>query len=120
MVKVDEKERIRRAYFLGRKSIREIAKELHHSRNTVRKAIYDSGPPRYMRVAPTARPMLSPNKMYFCFFGMSGLTTPVAATADFAHIRLHGSSGLYASCYRDILMNSLRSGPGELLTSDKT
>lgn len=60
MVKVDEKERIRRAYFLQRKSIRQIERELHHSRKTVRKAIYDSGPPRYIRAVPATKPVLGP------------------------------------------------------------
>lgn len=60
MVKVDEKERIRRAYFLQRKSIREISREFHHARRTVRKAIYDPAPPRYTRSAPTGKPMLGP------------------------------------------------------------
>jgi len=60
MVKVDEKERIRRAYFLQRKSIREIARELHHARRTVRKAIYDPAPPHYNRTALTAKPVLCP------------------------------------------------------------
>ena len=58
MVKVDEKERIRRAYFLQRKSIREIARELHHARRTVRKAIYDPAPPHYTRVVPATKPVL--------------------------------------------------------------
>ena len=60
MVKVDEKERIRRAYFFQRKSIRQIARELHHARRTVRKAIYDPAPPRYTRVAPAIKPVLGP------------------------------------------------------------
>jgi len=60
MVKVDEKERIRRAYFLQRKSIRQIARELHHGRRTVRKAIYDPAPPRYTRAVPAAKPVLGP------------------------------------------------------------
>jgi transposase len=60
MVKVDEKERIRRAYFLQRKSMRQIARELHHARRTVRKAIYDPAPPRYTRVVPAAKPVLGP------------------------------------------------------------
>ena len=42
MIQVDEKERIRRLYFIKRHSIREIAKELHHSRKTIRKAIADA------------------------------------------------------------------------------
>lgn len=60
MVKVDEKERIRRAYFLQRKSIRQIARELHHARRTVRKAIHDPSPPQYTRVVLTAKPVLDP------------------------------------------------------------
>ncbi len=45
MITVDQKEIIRREYFLNRKSMREIAKELHHGRKTIRKAIYDPGIP---------------------------------------------------------------------------
>jgi transposase len=60
MVKVDEKERIRRAYFFQRKSIRQIAREFHHARRTVRKAIYDPAPPRYTRVEPVPKPVLNP------------------------------------------------------------
>ena len=36
-----------------------------------------------------------------CVFDMPGFTCPLAATADFAYIRFHGSAGLYASCYSD-------------------
>jgi uncharacterized protein YecE (DUF72 family) len=32
---------------------------------------------------------------------MPGLSCPLLATADFAYIRFHGSSGLYYSCYSD-------------------
>ena len=46
---MDQKEIIRREYFLNRKSMREIAKELHHGRKTIRKAIYDPGIPVYKR-----------------------------------------------------------------------
>jgi transposase len=60
MVKVDEKERIRRAYFLHRKSMRQIAREFHHARRTVRKAICDPAPPRYARVVPAPKPVLDP------------------------------------------------------------
>ena len=60
MIRVDEKERIRRAYFLQRKSIRQIARELRHARRTVRKAVYDPSPPRYTRVVPAAKPVLGP------------------------------------------------------------
>lgn len=60
MIKVDEKERIRRAYFFQRKSIRQIAREFHHARRTVRKAIYDPAPPQYTRVVPATKPVLGP------------------------------------------------------------
>jgi uncharacterized protein YecE (DUF72 family) len=37
----------------------------------------------------------------FCVFDMPGLPCPLLATADFAYIRFHGSTGLYFSCYSD-------------------
>jgi uncharacterized protein YecE (DUF72 family) len=37
----------------------------------------------------------------FCVFDMPGLPCPLVATADFAYIRFHGSTGLYFSCYSD-------------------
>ncbi len=37
----------------------------------------------------------------FCVFDMPGLSCPLVATADFAYIRFHGSTGLYWSCYSD-------------------
>lgn len=36
-----------------------------------------------------------------CVFDMPGMSCPLAATADFAYIRFHGSSELYASYYSD-------------------
>ena len=36
-----------------------------------------------------------------CIFDMPSFTCPLVATADFAYIRFHGSSGLYSSCYSD-------------------
>jgi len=39
MVKTEKTERIRRAYFLDGKSIKQISREFHHTRRTVRKAI---------------------------------------------------------------------------------
>jgi len=36
-----------------------------------------------------------------CVFDMPSLQCPLAATADFAYIRFHGSEGLYSSCYSD-------------------
>ena len=37
----------------------------------------------------------------FCVFDMPSVKCPLIATADFAYIRFHGSSGLYSSCYSD-------------------
>ncbi len=36
-----------------------------------------------------------------CVFDMPDFTCPAVATADFAYIRFHGSTGLYWSCYSD-------------------
>ncbi len=60
MLKVDQREQIRRAYFIEGKSIRQIALEGHHHRRTVRHALRDASPPRYTRRQPRARPVLGP------------------------------------------------------------
>ena len=52
---MDQKEIIRREYFLNRKSMREIARELHHGRAVIRKAIYDPGIPAYKRNVPAPK-----------------------------------------------------------------
>lgn len=36
-----------------------------------------------------------------CVFDMPAFTCPLLATADFAYVRFHGSTGLYFSCYSD-------------------
>jgi len=36
-----------------------------------------------------------------CVFDMPDFTCPAVATADFAYVRFHGSTGLYWSCYSD-------------------
>jgi len=45
--------------------------------------------------------ILRKHNIGFCVFDMPGLSCPLLATADFAYIRFHGSSGLYYSCYSD-------------------
>ena len=60
MLKVDQKEQIRRAFFIEGKSIRQIARERHHDRRTVRAAIRDAGPSRYKLTEPRSRPVLGP------------------------------------------------------------
>jgi len=60
MIKVDEREQIRRAYYLEHKSIRQIAKELHHARDTVKQAVSSATPRQYTPQAPRAAPVLGP------------------------------------------------------------
>ena len=60
MLKVDQKEQIRRAFYIEGKSIRQIARERHHDRRTVRAAIRDAGPSRYNLNRPRSRPVLGP------------------------------------------------------------
>lgn len=60
MLNVDQKEKIRRAFFIEGKSIRHIARERHHDRRTVRAAIRDGGPSRYKLSQPRPRPVLGP------------------------------------------------------------
>lgn len=60
MITVDLKERIKRAFFLQRKSVRQISREFKHSRKTVRKAITGSGVPVYLQHEPRAKPALEP------------------------------------------------------------
>ena len=62
MIKVDEKERIRKEYFRKRKSIREIAREFQHARKTVKKALMDPYPPVYKRKTLPPEPVLGPVK----------------------------------------------------------
>jgi transposase len=60
MIKVDERERMRRAYHVEGKSIREIARELHHSRDTVKKMIESTGPASYTLKKARRAPVLGP------------------------------------------------------------
>lgn len=60
MIKVEEIEAIRRAYFHEGKSIREIARTLHHGRRLVKRAIADAGPWEYQLQKPRPSPVLGP------------------------------------------------------------
>jgi len=57
MITVEDYEAIRRAYYLEKKSIRQIAKEQHHSRRTIRKAIQQAYPQPYLRTIPKPAPV---------------------------------------------------------------
>src|SRR5437764_12951164 len=62
MLKVEDIERIRRAYYVEQKSIRAIAREQGHHRRVVREAVAGTtaGPRRYRRQKPRPRTMVGP------------------------------------------------------------
>ena len=62
MIRVEDRERIRRAYFIEHKSMRQIARELGHSRDTVKKAIESAEPTTYVLKRPRQAPVLGPYK----------------------------------------------------------
>jgi len=62
MIGVEEKERIRRAYFVEHRSIRWITRNYHRSRTTVRKALGDASPPVYRREKEPVSKVLGPFK----------------------------------------------------------
>jgi transposase len=62
MIKVDAKEHIRRAHYVEHKSIRQIARELGHSRRTVRKTLASAEPERYTLKHPRRAPVLGAYK----------------------------------------------------------
>jgi len=60
MLTVEQKEIIRRDFFIYRKSMRQIARERHVSRKTIRKAVYDPGVPVYTRNRPAPKVTIGP------------------------------------------------------------
>ena len=60
MLKVEDYEVIRRKVLTEGWGIRRAARELHHSKRTVRKALEHSCPPGYRRKAEPARPVVDP------------------------------------------------------------
>ena len=62
MISVEEREKIRRAYFNEKKSLRQIARELHVARKTVSKAIESAEAEPYRLRKPRAAPVLEPYK----------------------------------------------------------
>jgi hypothetical protein len=54
------KEHIRRDHFILRKSIRQIAKERHVARKTIRAALRDASPTVYKRKSEPPSPVLGP------------------------------------------------------------
>lgn len=62
MISVEDREKIRRAYFIEQKSLRQIARELHVSRRTIGKALASAAADVYTRKAPRPAPILGPYK----------------------------------------------------------
>ena len=62
MVSVEERERIRRAYFIEGMSIRAIARTFRHGRRVVREALESAEPTKYSLEKPRKAPVLGPYK----------------------------------------------------------
>ena len=62
MISVEERERVRRAYFVEKKTQRQIAKEMGLARKTVRKALESAEPAAYTLSEPRPAPVLDPYK----------------------------------------------------------
>ena len=62
MLNVEQRAEIRRAYYIEEKSIRQIARETGHARETVKKAIESAGPVNYTLQNPRPAPVLGPYK----------------------------------------------------------
>jgi transposase len=60
MITVNDRELIRRAHFIDHKSVRQIARELPHSRKTVKQALDSAEPARYTLQMPRVAPVLGP------------------------------------------------------------
>jgi len=63
MISVEKREQIRQAYFIENKSMRAIAKELHCSRDTVKKAIASPEGEPYTLTQERVAPVLGPYKV---------------------------------------------------------
>lgn len=59
---MEEKDRIRRMVLVEGKSVRQVARETGHSRNTIPKMLQNSGAPRYVLLAEKEAPVLGPFK----------------------------------------------------------
>lgn len=62
MIIVEDREQIRRAYFIEHQSIREIARQLHRSPKTIRQALETAEQAQYTPAQPRAAPVLGEYK----------------------------------------------------------
>ncbi|MBI4631269.1 MAG: IS21 family transposase [Chloroflexi bacterium] len=63
MITVEDREQIRRAYFVEHKSLRQIERQTGHSRRTIEKALQSAEPSAYTLKAPRAAPVLGEYKV---------------------------------------------------------
>ena len=63
MITVEDREQIRRAYYIEQKSMRQIAQEFHRSRHTIAKALDAAEAVPYRQKAPREAPVLGPYKV---------------------------------------------------------
>ena len=76
MLPVDERERIRRAYYVEHKPKRQIARELGHARTTVEKALSDGALAEYHLSQPRSAPVLGPVKAQIDAWVLENKTLP--------------------------------------------
>lgn len=62
MITVEDREKVRRAYYVGHKSMRQIGRELGHSYWTIRKALDSAAPEPYRLRRAKPAPVLGPYK----------------------------------------------------------
>jgi len=99
MLTVDDYDRIRRRVKIEGLSQREAARELHHSRNTIAKALKHSWPPGYRRTNPIHRPVIEPVKHIIDAWLEDDRCRPVKQrhTARRIHERLRDEYGFQGS-----------------------
>jgi transposase len=62
MITVEDREKIRRAYYIEKKTMRQIAREMHHSWHTIEKALDSAVGEPYTVTEPREAPVLGPYK----------------------------------------------------------
>jgi transposase len=77
MISVEERENIRRAHFIEKKTLRQIAREMHVARKTVRKAIASAEPGTYTYREPRPAPILGPFKQRIADLLAENATLPL-------------------------------------------
>lgn len=76
MISVEDRERIRRAYFIEKKSLRQIARDLHVARKTISKAIESAEGATYTCREPRPAPILDPFKQQIAGLLAENATLP--------------------------------------------